>query len=254
MSATGGLPSQDLVDVRLAAAIDLGGCALCAVRARSERATLEGIIAERVLDIGFREGLERDYGFCRRHAVGLLEADRRSSGSLGSSILFGATIGRRVAGLRAALGTPGRGRGRGRGRRDRVDAARRRPPCPACEQGVSAVSVAAARLVERVADPAWAAVIGSIPFCLDDLGELFEVAASSGAGRLGTGPGRLGSGASAASWAAFEPLAEQQLSRLDDLVRRLDGFAHHSAHDRRHLMTDPERAAADEAARALGGD
>ena len=82
-AATGGLPARDLVDVRLAAAIGLGGCAICAVRARSERATLDAIIAERVLDIGFREGLERDHGFCRRHSAELLEANRQASGSLG---------------------------------------------------------------------------------------------------------------------------------------------------------------------------
>lgn len=226
MTAGGGLPARDLVDVRLAAAIDLGGCALCAVRARSEGATLEAIIAERVLDIGFREGLERDHGFCRRHAVALLEADRRTSGILGSSILFGASLGRRVAALRATVDA------RGRTRRNRLAAARRRPPCLGCDQGVSAVEIAVARLVARADDPAWAAAIDAIPFCLDDLGQLLSVAGDS---------------------PAFAPLAERQLARLEDLERRLDGYAHHSAQDRRHLLTDEERRAADEAARVLGG-
>lgn len=226
-AAKGGLPSRDLVDVRLAAAIKLGGCALCKVRARSERATLDAIIAERVLDIGFREGLERDHGFCRRHSAALLEADRRASGILGSSILFGAIVERRAAALRAALA------GRGRSRRQRLATARRRPPCPACDQGVSAVEIALARLVERSADPAWAAVLLEIPFCLDDLGALLSAAGDS---------------------PAFDAVAERRLARLEDLRARLDGYAHHSAQDRRHLLTDDERAAADEAARLLAGD
>lgn len=226
-AAAGGLPSRDLVDVRLAAAIDLGGCAICAVRARSERATLDAIIAERVLDIGFRAGLERDHGFCRRHSAELLEADRRASGILGSSILFGAIIERRLATLRDALGV------RGRSRRQRLAAARRRPPCIACSQGESGVEIALARLVERSADPAWAAGLLEIPFCLDDLTALLEVASDE---------------------PAFAPIAEHQLDRLADLRRRLDGYADHSAQDRRHLLTDEERSAADEAAKLLAGD
>jgi hypothetical protein len=225
--ATGGLPSRDLVDVRVAAAIDLGGCAICAVRTRSERATLDAVIAERVLDIGFRAGLDREHGFCRRHSAELLEADRRASGILGSSILFGAIIERRLAALSDALGA------RGRNRRQRLAAARRRPPCIACSQGESGVDVALARLVERSADPAWAAAMLEIPFCLDDLSALLEVAGDE---------------------AAFGPIAEHHLERLADLRRRLDGYADHSAQDRRHLLTDDERAAADEAAKLLAGN
>jgi len=226
-TASEGLPARDLVDVRLAAAIGLGGCAMCAVRARSERATLDAIIAERVLDIGFREGLEREHGFCRRHSAELLEANRQASGSLGSSILFGAIIERRLAALRAALGV------RGRGRRQRLAEAGRRPPCIACGQGASGVDIALARLVDRSADPAWAAVMLEIPFCLDDLTALLAVAGDS---------------------ATFEPIAAHHLDRLDDLRRRLGGFVDHSAQDRRHLLTDEERSAADEAARLLAGD
>jgi hypothetical protein len=225
--APGGLPSRDLVDVRLAAAIELGGCAVCAVRARSERATLDAIIAERVLDIGFREGLEREHGFCRRHSAELLEANRQASGSLGASILFGAIVERRLAVLRAALGA------RGRGRRQRLAEAGRRPACIACGQGVSGVDIALARLVERSADPAWAAVLLEIPFCFDDLTALLAAAGDE---------------------ASFAPVAAHHLARLDDLRRRLGGFVDHSAQDRRHLLTDEERSAADEAARLLAGD
>jgi hypothetical protein len=90
-----------------------------------------------------------------------------------------------------------------------------------------------ARLVDRSADPAWAAVIGEIPFCLDDLGQLFGIAADS---------------------APFRPVVERQLARLAELSARLEGYAHNSAQDRRHLMTDDQRAASDEASRILGGD
>lgn len=52
---TGALPARDLVDVRLSAAISDRGCAICGVRRRSETAALDAIIAERVLDLRFRE-------------------------------------------------------------------------------------------------------------------------------------------------------------------------------------------------------
>ena len=224
---TDGLPSRDLVDVRLAAAIKLGGCAICAVRTRSERATLDAIIAERVLDIGFREGLEREHGFCRRHSSESLDADRQASGILGSSILFGAIVERRVAALREGL------RARGRSRRQRLAEAGRRPPCIACGQGASAVEIALARLVQRSADPAWSAVMREIPFCLDDLTALLAVAGDE---------------------TTFSPIATHHLDRLEDLRRRLGGYVDHSAQDRTHLLTDEERAAADEAARLLAGD
>jgi len=221
-------PAQrDIVDVRLADALAAGGCAICTVRARSERATIDAIIAERVLDIGFRAGLEREHAFCRRHAAELIVADRRAAGVLGSSILYGAMIERRVAALREAFGR------RGRARRNRLVAALARPPCLACGQGSSAVEVALARLVERSADPGWTAATNAIPFCLDDLAALLAAGADT---------------------STFRPIAEAQLARLEDLRRRLDGYAHHSAHDRRHLVTDGERRAADEAARVLGGD
>jgi hypothetical protein len=225
--ATRELPARDLVDVRLAAAIELGGCAICAVRARSERATLDAIIAERVLDIGFREGLEREHGFCRRHSAELLEANREASGILGSSMLFGAIIERRLAALREALGA------RGRARRQRLVSATQRPPCIACSQGASAVEIALARLVERSADADWAAAMLELPFCLDDFTALLLAAGDQ---------------------ASFAPIAEHHLDRLEALRQRLAGYADHSAQDRRHLMTDEERAAADEAARLLAGD
>ena len=176
---------------------------------------------------GSGRGSSETHGFCRRHSAELLEANRQASGSLGSSILFGAIIERRLAALRDALAA------RGRSRRQRLASAGRRPPCIACSQGASGVDIALARLVERSADPAWAAVMLEIPFCLDDLTALLAAAGDE---------------------ASFAPIAEHHLARLEDLRRRLEGFVDHSAQDRRHLLTDEERAAADEAARLLAGD
>jgi hypothetical protein len=221
------LPQRDLVDVRLVAAIDTGGCVLCAVRTRSEAAEIDSILAERVQDLGFRAGLEVDQAFCRRHVRALLATDRQTSGILSSSILFRSILDRRLERLRHALAA------RGRTRRRRLEVFAQRPTCPACGQGAAAVEVAMARLVHRSADPAWAAVIGEIPFCLDDLGQLIGVAADS---------------------APFRPVVERQLARLGELAARLEGYAHNSAQDRRQLLTDEQRTAADDASRLLGGD
>ena len=181
-----------------------------------------------MLDIGFREGLEREHGFCRRHSAELLEANRQASGSLGSSILFGAIIERRLAALRAALGA------RGRGRRQRLADAGRRPPCIACGQGASGVEIA--------------------------LGPAGRAQRGPGLGRghardpvLPRRPHRL-AGRGRGQRHVRADRRRITSTRLDDLRRRLDGFVDHSAQDRRHLLTDEERAAADEAARLLAGD
>jgi hypothetical protein len=221
------LPQRDLVDVRLVAAIEVGGCAICVVRARAESAATVAVLdGERVMDIGFRGGLERTNSFCRRHVAELIVADRRATGILSSSILYGALLRRRIAALREALGS------RGRGRRRRLAVAQIRPPCVICSEGENAAGVATERLVERSADATWAAVISDIPFCLDDLVAFLAVAEDA---------------------ATFAPIAERQLARLEDLERRLDQYAHNSAPERRHLMTDEQRRAADEASRVLGG-
>jgi Family of unknown function (DUF6062) len=220
------LPARDLVDVRLSAALAEGGCPLCVVRARSENAMLEGIISEFVLDIPFRRDLERTQGFCRRHTRALIETDRRGSGILGSSMLYSAVLSRRLELVRDLVGT------KGRTLRSRVSRARARPPCVACAQGESAVDIAAHRLLERSTDPAWAEATADAAFCLDDLLLLWSLVRDEPA------------------WA---PIARRQLERLEDIRIRLDGFADHSAHDRRELLTDAERAAADDAAALLGG-
>ncbi len=221
------LSAHDIVDVRLSEAMGSGGCPVCTVRARSERASLDSIIAEHVLDIPFRVDLERKRGFCRRHQRELILADRRVSGGiLGSSMLYGSMLERRLELMRGIVDA------KRRGRKTRVDLARKRPPCIACDQGASAVEIALGRLAQRAKTPGWADAIADAPFCVDDLLALWAVAGDD---------------------AAFEPVARRQLARLEDLGVRLAGFADHSSHDRRHLLTDHEAKAADEAADALGG-
>jgi hypothetical protein len=220
--------ARDIIDMRLLEAFRADGCPACAVRARSERGILDTIINERVLDRGFRAELERTQGFCRRHVAELVPTDRRETGGiLGSSLLLGAVIDRRIGDLGAAVGS------RGRDLRRRLKDARGRPPCLVCANGATAAETALVRFAERSRDGAWAAVLTDAPFCLDDFLALWSKAGSE---------------------AAFEPVARAQLARFDDLSRRLHGFAHHSSHDRRHLLTDEERSAADEATRALAGD
>jgi hypothetical protein len=220
--------ATDIVDVRLLEAMRGGACPICAVRSRSENAIMDSIINERVLDRGFRADLERRQGFCRRHVAELVTTDRRLTGGiLGSSLLLSAVIDRRLDDLRGGIGQ------RGRGLRDRLSKARRRPPCIACAQGASAVETALARLSDRASDPGWATALAEAPFCLDDFIDLWA------ASRGGT---------------AFEAIASRQIERFEAIRVRLEGFAHHSSHDRRHLLTAAERSAADEATRLLGGD
>jgi hypothetical protein len=228
--STGAAPeplATDIVDVRLLEAMRAPGCPLCAIRARSEKSIMDSIINERVLDLGFRADLERKHGFCRRHVAELVPTDRRETGGiLGSSMLLAAIVERRVAGLRE---TP---LARGRKLRDRLTSARKRPPCIACGQGASAVETAVARMTSRARDPGWTAALSDAAFCLDDFLDLWTAARNE---------------------TSFEPVARRQLDRFEDLRVRLDGFAQHSSQDRRHLMTDSEKAAADEATKLLGG-
>ena len=223
-----GPAASDIVDMRLLEAMRAEGCPVCVVRARSEKGILDTIISERVLDRGFRADLERKQAFCRRHVAELVPTDRRETGGiLGSSLLLGAVLDRRTADLGAAVGS------RGRDLRRRLKDARLRPPCLVCAQGATAVETALVRFAERSRDGVWAAVLAEAPFCLDDFLALWSDAGSE---------------------KAFEPVARAQLARFEDLSRRLEGFAHHSSHDRRHLLTDKERSAADEATRVLGGN
>jgi hypothetical protein len=220
------LPVRTGADVHLADAFARPGCPLCRERARQERAYLESVLAESVLDVGYRTRLDAARGFCARHCRALLGHDRRGAGSLGASILLRATLSMRLRELEAVSGDTGRGRGR------RAAEAARPPACPACERVRASDRVVADGLVELCADTAWAEAASGAPFCLEHLVALVD---------RRTAP----------AW--WLPVERRQLERLRDLRDRLDGFAHTSAHDRRHLQTQSQRAAVDEAADVLGG-
>jgi hypothetical protein len=87
-------------------------------------------------------------------------------------------------------------------------------------------------LVRLAEDPAWAAATAAAPFCLEHLLLLVD--------RRSVPPW----------WPAIEA---RQLDRLRALCDRLEGFAHASAHDRRHLQTDDQRASVGDVADLLGG-
>lgn len=220
------LPVRTGADVHLADAVGRAGCPLCHERERQERAYLESILAESVLDVGFRTRLDEARGFCARHCQALLGHDRRGSGSLGASILLRATLAVRLRELEAVHSDGGRGRGR------RTAEARRPPACPACERVSASDDVLVEGLVALCADAAWAEAASQAPFCLEHLVALMDRR-------------------SAPAW--WRPVEARQLERLRELRDRLDGFAHASSHDRRHLQTDAQRASVDEAADLLGG-
>jgi len=220
------LPVRTGADVHLAEAFAKSGCPLCRERGRMERAYLESVLAESVLDVGFRTRLDAARGFCARHCNALLGHDRRGSGSLGASILLRATLAVRLRELEAVHDDGGRGRGR------KAAAAARPPSCPACGRVQASDEVLAEGLVALCADPAWAAAAAVAPFCVDHLAALMDRR-------------------SAPAW--WLPVEQRQLERLRDLRDRLDGFAHASAHDRRHLQTDAQRASVDEADDLLAG-
>jgi bacterioferritin-associated ferredoxin len=221
------LPAKSAADVHLADAFEAAGCPICAEVARTDAQWLESILAESVNDIPFRQGLDRARGVCRRHAREVLEADRRRAGSLGAAILLRATLATRLRDIEAVHATKGWTRSR------RADEAARPPRCPGCAREQTTLDWVAGALVRLAEDRAWADAIGGAAFCLDHLVLLLRERTTS--------PG----------WAAAEA---RQLERLRDLRDLLDGFAHTSSHDRRHLQTDEQRAAVDAAADLLAGD
>ena len=102
-----------------------------------------------------------------------------------------------------------RSAGAGRTLRTRLGAARKRPPCLACDQGATRGRRRRwAASSQRSADPAWAEAMAVAPFCLDDFVALWT--AADGA-------------------EAFEPVARRQFERLEALRARLEGFVDHSA-------------------------
>ena len=225
MTAT--LPARDLLDSRLAEILAEPGCPVCRYRNRSARRFIAAILAESVNDRGFRRDLDRARGFCAAHTHDVLTADRRESGgTVAAAILFGAIANVRGQELEAAVAQGGRARANG------LAAARRPADCPACSESAAAEGHAVARLLDRAADAGWSDALGTAEICLD---HLLVLAAA---------------GAAVPSW---RPVEARQRARMAELRERLRLFAHHSSHDRRHLITDEERRSADEAAGLLGG-
>lgn len=221
------LPARSAADVHLADAFAGTGCPVCTEVARADDMWLESVLAESVNDVGFRQGLDNARGFCRRHAREILEADRRRAGSLGAAILLRASLVARLGEVEAAHAAKGWTRAR------RAEEAGRRPACPGCAREAATTGWVAGAVVRLAADDAWSDAIGTAPFCLDHLVLLLRERATS--------PG----------WSAAE---SRQLERLRDLRDLLDGYAHASSHDRRHLQSDEQRAAVDAAADVLAGD
>jgi hypothetical protein len=220
------LPARSAADVHLADAFAAAGCPVCVEVRRSNANWLESILAESVNDVPFRQALDRARGLCARHAREVLEADRRRAGSLGAAILLRATLVVRLRELEAVHHARGWTRSR------RADEAARPPACPGCAREGTTLGWVAGAIVRLAADDAWSAAIGAAPICLDHLVLLLSQRVTS------------------RGWEAAEA---RQLERLRDLRDQLDGFAHTSSHDRRHLRTRAQQAAVDAAADLLAG-
>jgi adenylate cyclase len=222
------LPIDGLGDINLADLLDQAGCPLCRLRRDSTDRYLRALLWEGVNDISFRERLTTGRGFCRKHAHAVLATDRaQSGGSLGAAILLTSAIRIRLAELQRLPVN------RTRRAREAIRAASEPPDCPICGHVAAAERMTIERLLARLTDPAWRAAIASAELCLDDLLRMWSTATDR---RVEQWP----------------EVATAQLARIERLVTRLDSFAYHSSHDRRHLQTDSERAAADEAAAFLG--
>ncbi|MEO5964444.1 MAG: DUF6062 family protein [Candidatus Limnocylindrales bacterium] len=213
-------------DIHLADAFEAPGCPLCRERARTTRSYLESILSESVNDVGFRQALDAARGFCGRHSRAILDADRLRAGTLGASILLRATLVARLRDVEATANARGRSRSR------RSDEARRPPACPACDRVHRADDASVETVVRLSEDDAWSAAVGEAPFCLDHVVALMDHRPPP------------------AWWPAIEA---RQVERLRQLRDRLERFAHASAHDRRHLQTDDQRASVDEVADLLAG-
>ena len=189
---------------------------------------MASILTEFVNDVPFRGQLDRARGFCEVHVHGLVDADRRGSGGLlGPAILFHAVLRLRLREATEAHRTKGRSRSK------RVGEARTPAQCPICAEIRRADTVTVAGLIHLADDPRWAQAAASADFCLDHLLTMMDEAPSTEA------------------WSQIEA---RQLARLGGLEETLESFVQRSSHDRRHLITDEERASLAGAAIALGGD
>lgn len=221
------LPARSAADVRLADAFARPGCPVCSEIERADRQWLDSVLAESVNDVPFRRALHGARGLCRRHAREILARDRRTAGSLGAAILLRATLVARLGEIEAVHAARGWQRSR------RADAAARPPACPGCAREAVTRAWVVGAVVRLAEDPAWADAAGAAPFCLEHIVLLLRERSAP--------PG----------WAAAEARQIERLRALRDL---LEGFAHTSSQDRRHLQTEEHRAAVDAAVDLLGGD
>lgn len=219
------LPVHSSADIHLSDAFGAQGCPLCRERARTEAAYLEAILVESVNDISFRQGLDAARGFCPVHARGVLDTDRRRAGSLGAAILLRATLVVRLKELEAAHDV------RCRARAKRIDGASRPPACPVCARLDRTEAGLVDSLMRLTEEPAWAEAVADAPLCLEHLVALFAQRPAS------------------STWPGIEG---RQLDRLCLLRDELEAYAHASSHDRRHTLTDTQRASVDAAAGLLG--
>jgi hypothetical protein len=228
-SASAELPIGGAADLPLAEALVRDGCPLCGLRENTARRYLESILWERSTDRGFRARLGTGRGFCAAHTREALAVDRRQGGGpLGASILFGYIVRDRLAELEGLSVTARRGSGRA------LEEAAAPADCPVCAEVAKVERSSTIRLLDRIADPAWAVALSDARLCLRDLLGIWTVANDR----------------RAAEWPA---VAEAQLRRVAELLARLEGFTAHSAYHLRAEMTDAERAAADDAVRFLAG-
>lgn len=220
------LPVRSSADIRLADALGAPGCPLCRERDRAVAAYFESVLSESVNDVPYRLSLDETRGFCPAHARAVLEADRKTSGSLGAAILLRATLAIRLRELEAVHAAGGRARAR------RLREAAMPPACLACERTARTDADLVDGLGRLADEPAWAEAVASAALCHAHLLALASRRAPSPA------------------WPAIEA---RQLERIRGLAGDLAGFAHASSQDRRHLMTDAHRAAVDATADLLDG-
>ena len=155
---------------------------------------------------------------------------RKRGGTLGSAILLGAVLRRRldrVAELDGGTAPPGPA--------SRSSASRPTAPCAVASCPPTG---RAAGLAGRLTDPQWAAAIAASELCLDDFLALWELVARS----------------DRRFQEAWAPVVVAQRRRFEGAVDELNGYIASSGHDRREELTDDQRAAADRAVRLLAGE
>jgi len=209
------------------------GCPLCSGRTAAERRFVDALIGEAVTDTGVRRRLDESGGYCARHATLLPVRERhRRGGTLGSAILLGSVVRARLTALDQAV-TDG-----GRKLVGRLEALRRPPACPVCQDVESSIGSMLTVVLGRLGDPAWASAMAVSEICVDDLLLTWEVVARSGSRMI----------------AAWEPVGSALVNRLQAALGMADAYVDHSGHDRQAELTDAERVAVDGLVRALAGD